>query len=109
MDFRYDLFDSAMGREATRVYEAEHLSEFERIVFCRMIQLARYFVVNALPYPMAGEEHLPPELLERLRQTLAELNEWQMEKSRRAGHAYVDYTLALAAPKGAGTVVPFRR
>ena len=110
MDFRYDLFDAAMGREAARVHEAEHLSETEQIVFCRMIQLARHFVVNAMPYPMAGEEHLPQELLERLRRTLAELNEWQMEKSRRAGHVYVDYTLALTTPDDAtGTVVPFRR
>jgi hypothetical protein len=110
MDFRYDLFDAAMGREAARVHEAEHLSGTEQIVFCRMIQLARHFVMNAMPYPVAGEEHLPQELLERLRRTLAELNEWQMEKSRRAGHVYVDYTLSLTTDGNAsGTVVPFRR
>lgn len=110
MDFRYDLFEAAMGREAARVHQAEHLSEIEQIVFCRMIQLARHFVMNALPYPMAGEEHLPQELLERLRRTLSEINEWQIEQSRRAGHVYVDYTLVQTTSEDAtGTVVPFRR
>lgn len=110
MGFRYDLFDAAVGREGARVDKAEHLSEVEQIVFCRMIQLARHFVMNAMPYPMVGEEHLPQELLERLRRTLAVLNEWQIEKSRCAGPVYVDYTLALTNPNDeTGTVVPFRR
>lgn len=108
MAFRYDLFSEAMNREAIRAYGAEQLSEKEQLVFCRMIELAQHFVMAALPYPVAREQHLPDELLERLRQTLAEVNDWQMQQAVAAGSSCVDYTVAWKSETdGSGTVVPF--
>jgi hypothetical protein len=108
MEFRYDLFAGALNREAGRVYEAKHLSPKERLVFCRMIELAQHYVTAAMPHPVSDEQHIPDELLERLRQTLAALNDWQKQQAYATHGPCIDYVLDWKDETDASaTVVPF--
>lgn len=106
MAFRHDLFCEALAREAVRVYRADHLSSDERLVYCRMIELAREFVVRAMPSPVSRESRLPEELLDRLKDTLSEINDWQHRESMEYGRVAVDYAFQSLRSKE-GVVVSF--
>ena len=108
MAFRYDLFEMAMSREAARIREAEQLSLEEQLVFSRMLDLVSHFVIAARPYPVASEDHLPGEILERMRQNLSAMIEWRKQQACRRHAAFVDCILAYRTKESSsGTVVPF--
>jgi len=108
------LFANALQREVGRLYDsADFLTATERDTYIRLLEMIRWVVLDARPWPMGREAHFSDEQIQPLRDWMRDIGaemQRRMHENGTGGYVFPSFLHATAVEAEGGQtaeIVPF--